>query len=181
MILHWCQCTWQTHFAHLWEMSFSRVASFCHEYGSTVGGLIWYSSIHSEAGADPGFSSRGVGQKRLCACTHILRVKIEGPRGLGPALRALEALVFVCSLMLFEPYFKHSDTKNIVNQFFFGRGRGGGGGGACFTPIGSTTENCLLYDFNKLYHKVDILWAFISLTHWVLDHIKMWSGTITLD
>ena len=29
MILHWCQCTWQTHFAHLREMSFSRVASFC--------------------------------------------------------------------------------------------------------------------------------------------------------
>ena len=29
MILHWCQCTWQTHFAHLQEMSFSRVASFC--------------------------------------------------------------------------------------------------------------------------------------------------------
>ena len=29
MILHWCQCTWQTHLAHLREMSFSRVASFC--------------------------------------------------------------------------------------------------------------------------------------------------------
>ena len=29
MILHWCQCTWQTNFAHLREMSFSRVASFC--------------------------------------------------------------------------------------------------------------------------------------------------------
>ena len=29
MILHWCQCTWQTHFAHLREISFSRVASFC--------------------------------------------------------------------------------------------------------------------------------------------------------
>ena len=29
MILHWCQCTWQTHFAPLRKMSFSRVASFC--------------------------------------------------------------------------------------------------------------------------------------------------------
>ena len=29
MILHWCQCTWQTHFAHLREISFPRVASFC--------------------------------------------------------------------------------------------------------------------------------------------------------
>ena len=29
IILHWCQCTWQTHFAHLQEPSFSRVASFC--------------------------------------------------------------------------------------------------------------------------------------------------------
>ena len=29
MILHRCQCTWQTHFAHLRKMSFSRVASFC--------------------------------------------------------------------------------------------------------------------------------------------------------
>jgi len=28
--MHWCQCTWQTHFANLQEMSFSRVASFCH-------------------------------------------------------------------------------------------------------------------------------------------------------
>ena len=27
--MHWCQCTWQTHFACLQEMSFSRVASFC--------------------------------------------------------------------------------------------------------------------------------------------------------
>ena len=36
MILHWCQCTWQTHFAHLREMSFSRVASFCQ---STAVGL----------------------------------------------------------------------------------------------------------------------------------------------
>ena len=25
----WCQCTWQTHFDHLREKSFSRVASFC--------------------------------------------------------------------------------------------------------------------------------------------------------
>ena len=30
MILHWCQCTWQTYFANLREMSFSRVAPFCH-------------------------------------------------------------------------------------------------------------------------------------------------------
>ena len=30
MILHWCQCTWQTDSARWWEMSFSRVASFCH-------------------------------------------------------------------------------------------------------------------------------------------------------
>ena len=31
MIIHWCQCkcTWHTHFAHLWEITFSRVASFC--------------------------------------------------------------------------------------------------------------------------------------------------------
>ena len=29
--LHWWQCTWQTHFAHLLEMSFSNVASFCKE------------------------------------------------------------------------------------------------------------------------------------------------------
>ena len=36
MILYWCQCTWQTHFAHLWEMSFSRVASFLSECGSVV-------------------------------------------------------------------------------------------------------------------------------------------------
>ena len=28
MILHWWQCTWQTHFAYLREISFSRVASF---------------------------------------------------------------------------------------------------------------------------------------------------------
>ena len=27
MILHWCQCTWQTHFANLREISFSSVAS----------------------------------------------------------------------------------------------------------------------------------------------------------
>ena len=29
MIWHWYQCMWHTHFAHLREMSFSRVASFC--------------------------------------------------------------------------------------------------------------------------------------------------------
>ena len=29
MLLHWCRWTWQTHFAQLREMLFSRVASFC--------------------------------------------------------------------------------------------------------------------------------------------------------
>ena len=34
----WCQCTWQTHFAHLWEMSFSRVASFCQSMAALIVG-----------------------------------------------------------------------------------------------------------------------------------------------
>ena len=29
MTLHWCQCTWQTHLLIIYEMSFSRLASFC--------------------------------------------------------------------------------------------------------------------------------------------------------
>ena len=37
MILHWCQCTWQTHSAHLREISFSRVASCCQSRA-----VLWY-------------------------------------------------------------------------------------------------------------------------------------------
>ena len=36
MTLHWCKCTWQTHFAHLPEISFSRVASFCQSTATPV-------------------------------------------------------------------------------------------------------------------------------------------------
>ena len=36
MISHWCQCMWQTHFALLWEMSFSRVASFCQSWAVLI-------------------------------------------------------------------------------------------------------------------------------------------------
>ena len=46
MILHWCQCMWQTHFAHLREMSFSRVASFCQSTAVYISCIHMPLSIH---------------------------------------------------------------------------------------------------------------------------------------
>ena len=45
MILHWCKCTWQTHFAHLRNMSFSRVASLCQVWHSTFPNWTFHSAI----------------------------------------------------------------------------------------------------------------------------------------
>ena len=49
VLLHWCQCTWLTHFAHLREMSLSRVSRLPfvrvgQNWGHTIGkyhNLVW--------------------------------------------------------------------------------------------------------------------------------------------
>ena len=63
------------------------------------------------AGADPGFSFGGWGeggaQKIMCAHAHYEReTRSSFRQGSRARLRALEALwVFLCSLVLSEPYF----------------------------------------------------------------------------
>ena len=45
MIWHWCQCKWQTDFAHLWEISLSWLAAFCQSKAAQPSqglGAWWY-------------------------------------------------------------------------------------------------------------------------------------------
>ena len=77
----------------------------------------WNLTIHAKNGADPGFSFRGGGRKRLYARTHITSAKFEVPFGRDPGPAGPGSSRFFYALYCYlSPIFKHSDTKWVIKN-----------------------------------------------------------------